>query len=74
MGTRYTYSQWDGTQSPFEKLDTAFDRLSEEILEAGDVNEALRNLYAEGFHSDRPDPHVDGERGHSTGIRPVGGL
>jgi uncharacterized protein with von Willebrand factor type A (vWA) domain len=74
MGTRYTYSQWDGTQSPFEELDTAFDRLSEEILEAGDVNEALRNLYAEGFHSDRPDPLVDGERGHSTGIRPVGGL
>ena len=74
MGTRYTYSQWDGTQSPFEELGTAFDRLSEEILEAGDVNEALRNLYAEGFHSDRPDPLVDGERGHSTGIRPVGGL
>ena len=47
MGTRYTYSQWDGTQSPFEELDTAFDRLSAEILEAGDVNEALRNLYAE---------------------------
>ena len=74
MGTRYTYSQWDGTQSPFGELDTAFERLSAEILEAGDVNEAMRNLYAEGFHSDRPAPHVDGESGHSTGIRPVGGL
>ena len=74
MGTRYTYSQWDGTQSPFEELDTAFDRLASEILEAGDVNQALRNLYADGFHSDRPDAYSDAERGHSTGIRPVGGL
>ena len=74
MGTRYTYSQWDGTQSPFEELETAFDRLASEILEAGDVNQALRNLYADGFHSDRPDPYRDAERGHSTGIRPVGGL
>jgi len=74
MGTRYTYSQWDGTQSPFEELETAFDRLASEILEAGDVNQALRNLYADGFSSDRPDVYADAERGHSTGIRPVGGL
>ncbi|SVA23726.1 uncharacterized protein METZ01_LOCUS76580, partial [marine metagenome] len=62
----YKYSRWDGTQDPVEDRNAAFNALAEEILESGDVNDALRNLFRDGFY--------EGAREEGTGIRPVGGL
>ena len=39
----YRYSQWDGTQRIFDlDAEELMDRLSEEIMNQGDVNRALR--------------------------------
>ena len=62
----YKYSRWDETQDPIKDRNSAFDALAEEILEAGDVNDALRNLFQNGLQ--------EGAREERTGIRPVGGL
>ena len=46
----YRYSQWDGTQRIFElDADELMDRLSDDILNKGDVMQALRDLRRRGL-------------------------
>ena len=46
----YKYSQWDGTQRIFElDADELMDRLSDDILNQGDVMQALRDLLRQGL-------------------------
>ena len=48
----YRYSQWDGTQEIFGlDAEELMDRLSEEVLEQGDVMRALRELLRQGFQN-----------------------
>lgn len=63
----YRYSKWDGTQNPTGNLESNFNFLADEILNAGDVNDALRNIFRDGFQSDQL------QEGEGTG-RPIGGL
>ena len=63
----YRYSKRDGTQSPMGDTDSSFNTLADEILNAGDVNDALRNIFRDGFQS--------GDFGEGDGTtRPIGGL
>ena len=62
----YKYSRWDGTQDPMEGRNPVFDALAEQILESGDVNDSLRNLFQNGLQ--------ESAREEGTRIRPVGGL
>ncbi|CAN5661253.1 VWA domain-containing protein [soil metagenome] len=50
MGSRHTYSRWDGTQQvdDFDDLDV-LDALSDDVIEHGDVNAALRRLMNDGL-------------------------
>ena len=52
----HLYSKKIEAQSAFESGDSAFEVLAEQILEIGDVNDAMRNLVQEGFtgQDDRP--------------------
>ena len=63
----YRHSKWDGTQNPTGNLESNFNFLADEILNAGDVNDALRNIFRDGFQSDQL------QEGEGTG-RPIGGL
>ena len=48
----YRYSQWDGTQEIFGlDAEELMDRLSEEVLEQGDVMRALRELLRQGYQN-----------------------
>ena len=50
----YRYSRWDGTQHPFDfDEDDILDALSDDILEHGDVNRAMRNLLRGGMRGDQ---------------------
>ena len=58
----YRYSQWDGTQRIFDlDADELMDRLSEEIMNQGDVNRALREMMRQGFQ-DREGQQMPGLR------------
>ena len=58
----YRYSYWDGTQNPFDlDEDDLLEALSEDIMNHGDVNRAMRNLMRQGMSGDQ------GQR--ITGIR-----
>ena len=58
----YRYSYWDGTQNPFDlDEDDVLEALSEDIMNHGDVNRAMRNLMRQGMSGDQ------GQR--ITGIR-----
>ena len=58
----YRYSYWDGTQNPFDlDEDDVLEALSEDIMNHGDVNRAMRNLMRQGMNGDQ------GQR--ITGIR-----
>ena len=58
----YRYSRWDGSQHPFDlDEDDILDALSEDIINHGDVNRAMRNLMRSGMSGD------DGQR--ITGLR-----
>ena len=47
---RATYSRWDGTQQVGDLTgDDVLSRLSEELLEHGNVDQALRRLMQRGF-------------------------
>ena len=50
------YSKKVESESVFEKVDSAFNVLADQILEIGDVNEAMRSIVQEGFigNDDRP--------------------
>jgi len=46
----YRYSQWDGSQQIFElDADKLMDLLSEDIMNQGDVMQALRDLLRQGM-------------------------
>ena len=58
----YRYTRWDGTQSPFEfDEEDILEALSEDIMNHGDVDRAMRNLMRGGMSND------DGQR--ITGLR-----
>ncbi len=58
----YRYSRWDGSQHPFDyDEDDILEALSEDIMNHGDVNHAMRNLMRDG---------MSGEQGQQiTGLR-----
>lgn len=52
--TTYRYSRWDGSQHVFDMdEDDIMDALSDDILESGDINRALRNMMRRGMKDDR---------------------
>ena len=58
----YKYSQWDGTQRIFEfDADQLMDLLSDDILEHGDVMQALRDMMRQGLQ-DRDGQQMPGLR------------
>ena len=53
MVTGYRYSMWDGSQHPFDlDEDDILEALSEDIMNHGDVNRAMRNLMRQGMSGD----------------------
>ena len=62
MATRFTYSRWDGTQKGFDlDADALFDRLADDLLANGNVNEALRRAMQQGLR-DRDGNRMQGLR------------
>ncbi|HQZ37244.1 MAG TPA: hypothetical protein PK020_22650, partial [Ilumatobacteraceae bacterium] len=62
MGSRFTYSRWDGTQKGFDlDAEGLFDELTDDLLYHGDVNAALRRMMQEGMR-DRNGDRVQGLR------------
>ncbi len=62
MGSRFTYSRWDGTQKGFDlDADALFDDLTDDLLYHGDVNAALRRLMQQGM-KDRNGEQMKGLR------------
>lgn len=54
--TRYTYSRWDGTQQGFElDADDLLGAMTDDLIEHGDVNAALRRLMNDGLRGRRGD-------------------
>ena len=50
----YRYSHWDGTQHPFDlDEEDVLEALSEDIMNHGDVNRAMRNLMRQGMSGDQ---------------------
>ena len=49
LNASYRYSQWDGTQNPFD-LDEAslMDEMADELIAHGNVHRALRDLMQRG--------------------------
>ena len=48
----YRYSRWDGTQKIFDiDAEELMDLLSEDILNGGDVMQALRDLLRQGMQN-----------------------
>ena len=49
----YRYSQWDGSQEPFEAdADALLDALAEDVIDHGDIRRALRDLIRRGANGD----------------------
>ncbi|MBK9969859.1 MAG: hypothetical protein IPP16_03645 [Acidimicrobiaceae bacterium] len=62
MGSRFTYSRWDGTQKGFDlDAEGLFGELTDDLLYHGDVNAALRRMMQEGMR-DRNADRVQGLR------------
>ena len=58
----FRYSQWDGTQRIFDiDADELMDRLSDDLLNQGDVIQALRDLFRQGMQ-DRDGQQMPGLR------------
>ena len=50
MGTRFTYSRWDGTQRGFDvNADSLLDQLADDLMYHGDPASALRRMMQEGL-------------------------
>ncbi len=50
MGSRFTYSRWDGSQKGFDlDADALFEEITDDLLYHGDVNAALRRLMQQGM-------------------------
>ena len=59
----YRYSMWDGSQHPFDlDEDDILEALSEDIMNYGDVNRALRNLMRQGMRGGDDGQRVTGLR------------
>ncbi len=57
MAARHTYSRWDGTQHGFDlDADSVFDALTDDLIEHGDLNAALRRLMNDGLQSRTGEP------------------
>ena len=57
MAVRHTYSRWDGTQHGFElDADSVFGSLTDDLIEHGDLNAALRRLMNDGLRSRHGEP------------------
>lgn len=53
MARLYRYSQWDGSQEPFEAdVDALLDALAEDVIDHGDIRRALRDLIRRGANGD----------------------
>ena len=53
MARLYRYSQWDGSQEPFEAdADALLDALAEDVIDHGDIRRALRDLIRRGADGD----------------------
>jgi uncharacterized protein with von Willebrand factor type A (vWA) domain len=53
FASHYRYSQWDGTQEPFEADASALlDEIADDVLHYGDVRRALRDLMQRGMRGD----------------------
>ncbi|MSQ40829.1 MAG: VWA domain-containing protein, partial [Dehalococcoidia bacterium] len=51
MPQYFRYSRWDGSQQIFDvDQDQLLEKLSKDVLEHGDVNRALRNLFRRGLN------------------------
>ncbi len=62
MGSRFTYSRWDGTQRGFDlDADALFDEITDDLLYHGDVNSALRRMMHNGLR-DRSGERLQGLR------------
>ena len=62
MPTRFRYSQWDGTQDVAElDADDVLQSLSDDLLNFGDLQQALRNMMQRGMRQ------PDGDR--TEGLR-----
>jgi uncharacterized protein with von Willebrand factor type A (vWA) domain len=52
VSLRYTYSRWDGTQRGFEpEADDVLAAITDDLIEHGDVNAALRRLMNDGLRA-----------------------
>jgi uncharacterized protein with von Willebrand factor type A (vWA) domain len=50
MGTRFTYSRWDGTQRGFDvNADSLLDQLADDLMYHGDPTSALRRMMQDGL-------------------------
>src|SRR5213080_2034682 len=62
MGSRFTYSRWDGTQVGFElDADRILEEMTDDLLYHGDLNAALRRMLQSGFR-DRNGERLAGVR------------
>jgi uncharacterized protein with von Willebrand factor type A (vWA) domain len=64
----YRYSQWDGTQDiPSLDADSLLQSISDDLMNLGDLQHALRNLLQRGLRG--PEQHVPGLRELLQGLR-----
>ncbi len=49
MSPRYRYTRWDGTQDPWADADDILEGLGDDLLEFGDLEQALRRMLQRGF-------------------------
>ena len=60
MGNRFAYSRWDGSQKGFTlDADDIFDKINDDLINHGDVGEALKRLMRDGFR-DRNGEKIQG--------------
>ena len=48
--SRFSYSRWDGSQDPWADPDDVLEGLSDDLLEFGDLGQALRRMLQRGFN------------------------
>lgn len=69
MPARFTYSRWDGTQTPFSMdADGILDELADDLMYHGDLDSALRRLMREGM-TDKDGKRIEGLREMMERIR-----
>ncbi len=52
VGRFYRYSRWDGTQDPWADADQVLEGLGDDMLEFGDLGQALRRMMQRGFNAE----------------------